>query len=216
VWNEDVLKQLGEICINNDILVISDEIHCDLLYPGKKFTNFAKISEIFSQNSITCTSTSKTFNLAGLKISNIVIPNEKIRKVYRNTQANLGVGAPNLFAVAAMDAAYGNKICENWLESLLNYLNGNLDFLRSYIKDNLPRIKLIEPEGTYLVWLDCRELGMEKKELESFMRQKAKLAFDEGYIFGQGGEGFERINIACPRSILVRALENMYDALKNR
>ena len=213
VWTKEELKQLGEICIKNEILILSDEIHCDLIFPGYKLTNFATINDEFAQNSITCTSTSKTFNLAGLKISNIVIPNQKISQTFRNTQANLGVGGPNLFAVAAMEVAYKHEICENWLDALLQYLEGNLIFLKSYIKEKLPQIKVIEPEGTYLVWLDFRELGLESKELEKFMRGKAKLALDEGYIFGKGGEGFERINIACPRSILEEALNRITEAI---
>jgi cystathionine beta-lyase len=213
VWTKKELKQLGEICIKNEILVISDEIHCDLIFPGYKHTNFAIVNDEFAQNSITCTSTSKTFNLAGLKISNIVIPNQKIRQTFVNTQANLGVGGANLFAVAAMEVAYSHEICENWLDALLQYLKGNLDFLKTFIKEKLPQIKVIEPEGTYLIWLDCRELGLEHIELEKFMRGKAKLAMDEGYIFGQGGEGFERVNIACPKSILEKALNRIADAV---
>ncbi|MBY8992325.1 MAG: pyridoxal phosphate-dependent aminotransferase [Candidatus Lokiarchaeota archaeon] len=215
VWTKEELKQLGNICITNEILVVSDEIHCDLIFPGYKHTNFAIVNDEFAQNSITCTSTSKTFNLAGLKISNIVIPNQKIRQTFVNTQANLGVGGANLFAVAAMEAAYSHEICENWLEALLQYLKGNLDFLKTFIKENIPQIKVIEPEGTYLIWLDCRELGLDHKELEKFMRGKAKLALDEGYIFGQGGEGFERINIACPKSILEDALNRIKEAMSN-
>jgi cystathionine beta-lyase len=213
VWTEEELKQLGEICIENEILIVSDEIHCDLIFPGYTHTNIATINEEFAQNSITCTSTSKTFNLAGLKISNIVIPNQKIRQTFVNTQANLGVGGANLFAVAAMEVAYSHETCENWLDTLLQYLKGNLDFLKTFIKEKLPQIKVIEPEGTYLIWLDCRGFGLEHKELEKFMRGKAKLALDEGYIFGKGGEGFERINIACPRSVLAKALNRIAEAV---
>ena len=215
VWTKEELKQLGEICIKNEILIVSDDVHCDLIFPGYKYTSFATITDEFAQNSITCTSTSKTFNLAGLKISNIVIPNQKIRQTFKNTQANFGVGGPNLFAVAAMETAYRHEICENWLDALLQYLKGNLNFLKVFIKEKLPQIKVIEPEGTYLVWLDFRELGLEPKELEKFMRGKAKVALDEGYIFGQGGEGFERINIACPKSILEKALNRITEAIIN-
>jgi cystathionine beta-lyase len=215
VWTKEELKQLGEICIKNEILIVSDDVHCDLIFPGYKYTSFATINDEFAQNSITCTSTSKTFNLAGLKISNIVIPNQKLRQTYKNTQANLGVGSPNLFAVAAMEVAYSHEICENWLEALLQYLKGNLNFLKGFIKEKLPQIGVIETEGTYLVWLDFRELGLEPKELEKLMRGKAKVALDEGYIFGQGGEGFERINIACPKSILEEALIRISEAIIN-
>ncbi|MHA2089141.1 MAG: MalY/PatB family protein [Promethearchaeota archaeon] len=216
VWSKEELKQLGEICIENEILIVSDEIHCDLIFPGYKHTNIATINDDFAQNSITCTSVSKTFNLAGLKISNIVIPNQKLRQTFKNTQANFGVGGPNLFAVAAMEVAYNHEICEKWLDALLLYLKGNLNFLKGYIEENLPQIKVIEPEGTYLVWLDFRELGLEPKELEKLIRSKAKVALDEGYIFGQGGEGFERINIACPKSILEKALIRITGAILNK
>ncbi|MFX1281129.1 MAG: MalY/PatB family protein [Promethearchaeota archaeon] len=213
VWSREELEQLGEICIRNDVLVVSDEIHCDLILPDYEHTNFATIDENCAQKSITCTSTSKTFNLAGLRISNIVIPNEKIHQTFVNTQANLGVGGPNLFAVAAMETAYKDEICEKWLDALLLYLKSNLDFLKDFIQENIPQIKVIETEGTYLVWLDFRELGLEPKELEKFMREKAKLALDEGYIFGQGGEGFERINIACPKSTVEQALNRIKEAI---
>ncbi|MHA1915343.1 MAG: MalY/PatB family protein [Promethearchaeota archaeon] len=215
VYTRGELKQLGDICINNEIIIVSDEIHCDLIFPGYKHTNIATVSKEFAQNTVTCTSVSKTFNLAGLKISNIVIPNEKLRQTFRNTQTNHGVGSPNLFAVTAMETAYRHETCEKWLDALLQYLKGNLDFLKVFIKENLPQIKVIEPEGTYLIWLDFRELGLESKELEKFMRGKAKVALDEGYIFGQGGEGFERINIACPRSTLEEALNRIRDAIIN-
>ncbi|MHA1727546.1 MAG: MalY/PatB family protein [Promethearchaeota archaeon] len=218
VWTAAELTQLGEICIENDILIISDEIHCDLIYPGSgyEFTNFATINDQFAQKSITCTSTSKTFNLAGLKISNIVIKNQKICQTFKNTQTNLGVGAPNLFAVTAMEVAYKQEICENWLEALLQYIKGNLEFLKAYVKEKLPQIKVIEPEGTYLVWLDFRALDLEHKELEKLMRGKAKVALDEGYIFGKGGEGFQRMNIATPRSILKDALDRIHNAIQDK
>jgi len=215
VWTRGELKHLGDICAKNDIVIVSDEIHCDLIFPGYKHTNIATLSKEFAQNTVTCTSVSKTFNLAGLKISNIVIPNDKLRQTFRNTQANHGVGSPNLFAVAAMETAYKDETCEKWLDALLQYLKGNLDFLKAYIKKNLPQINVIEPEGTYLIWLDFRELGLDAKELEKFMRGKAKVALDEGYTFGQGGEGFERINIACPRSTLELALNKIKEAIVN-
>jgi cystathionine beta-lyase len=212
VWSKEELIQMGEICIENDILVVADEIHCDLIFPGYKHTNFASINETFAEHSITCTSVSKTFNLAGLHHSTIIISNEKIKQNFINERAGSGVGTPNMFGFVAAEAAYNH--CDYWLDALMIYLQKNLDFLRSFIKDNLPKIKLIEPEGTYLVWLDCREMGMEHKELETFMRTQAKVALDEGYIFGEGGEGFERINIACPRSILEKALIQVQKAVE--
>ncbi|MFX1521890.1 MAG: MalY/PatB family protein [Promethearchaeota archaeon] len=215
VWTEEELNRLGDICIKNNVLIVSDDVHCDLILPGHKYTNFATINGKFAQNSIICTSTSKTFNLAGLKISNIVIPNQKLRQTFLNAQTSFGVGSPNLFAVAAMETAYTHETCEIWLNALLQYLKGNLNLLQEEFEQNLPHIKVIEPEGTYLAWLDFRGLGLEPKELEKLMREKAGVALDEGYIFGQGGEGFERINIACPKSILKAALDKITKAINN-
>jgi len=209
VWTIEELLQLGEICIENEILVVSDEIHCDLIFPGYKHANFAAINDNFAQNSITCTSTSKTFNLAGLKISNIVIPNDKILQTFKNTQANIGVGAPNIFAVAAMEIAYNHEICEKWLDALIKYLKGNLDFLKVFIKENLPQIKVIEPEGTYLVWLDFRKCGIDLARLDGFLCKDAKVGLEAGTKFGCKEEGFERINIACTRATLEEGLRRI-------
>ena len=204
VWNEEELQELGDICIENGIMVISDEIHSDLRYPGVGFTNFASISDKFAQNSITCTSVTKTFNLAGLKISNIIIPNLKIRQTFENTLSTVGSFMPNSFAPLAVETVY-NK-CEDWLDELLQYLADNLSFLKDFVNENLPGVKVIEPEGTYLCWLDFREIEPDPAKLEKMMLGDAKVALDDGYIFRNGGEGFERINIACPRSILEQAL----------
>lgn len=213
VWKKEELSRLGEICINNDIMVISDEIHSDIIYPGIKHTNFASISEKFAENSITCTSASKTFNLAGLQISNIIIPNKKIRQTFENAVSSTGVYLPNAFAADALQTAYNE--CEYWLEDLLEYIKGNFEFLKEFVRENLPLVNLIEPEGTYLAWLDFRKIEPDQKRLEKLMLKDAKVLFDEGYIFGNGGEGFERINLACPRSILKQALEQVVNAVKN-
>lgn len=211
VWKREELSGLGDICIDNGITVISDEIHSDLRYPGIIHTNFASISEKFAQNSITCTSASKTFNLAGLHLSNIIIPNEEIRKIFEDTVMSAGVSHPSPFATDALQTAYNE--CEDWLAELLEYLKGNLDFLREFLKDKLPAVKLIEPEGTYLAWLDFRQVEPDPKRLEELMLKRAKVALDEGYIFRNGGDGFERINLACPRSVLNRALSQIADAV---
>lgn len=212
VWNKDELKRLGEICIENGILVVSDEIHSDITYPGIVHTNFASISGEFADNSITCTSASKTFNLAGLQISNIIIPNKKIRSVFKNTVESSGLTFPNSFAPEAVRAAYDE--CEDWLEEFLNYLKGNLEFLKAFVKENIPSVNVIEPEGTYLCWLDFRKIERDSRKLENIILNGAKVALDEGYIFRSGGEGFERINLACPRSILKRALNQIADAVR--
>lgn len=212
VWTREELTRLGKICIENNITVISDEIHSDIIYKGHKHIPFASISEEFAQNSIVCTAPSKTFNLAALKTSCIIICNEKHRKLYRNIMETIGLSEGNVFGAVALEAAYTHG--DKWLHQLIDYLEGNLRFLKNYISENIPEIEVVEPEGTYLVWLDCRKLGMDAKSLEDFMLTKAKLWLDEGYIFGKQGEGFERINIACPRVILKEGLCRLERAIK--
>jgi len=207
VWTRDELVRFGEICINNNVLVVSDEIHGDLILDGFVFTPFAGISEAFAQNSITCTAPSKTFNLAGLKTSNIIIPSTQVRSRYKKTLERTGLRGVGAFGVVALEAAYNHG--EEWLAQVLDYIMGNLRCLEEYIAEHLPQITVVPLEGTYLVWLDCRRLGFGKLELEQVMFKEAKVYLDEGYIFGIEGEGFERINIACPRSVLVEALERI-------
>ncbi len=213
VWTRDELQQLGDICVDNGIMIVADEIHSDLMYPGVKFTNFASISQKFEQNSITCTSATKTFNLAGLQGSNIIIPNKRIRQTFENTVASAGTHNPNSFVSDAFQAGYDR--CDDWLDQLMLYISGNLHFLKEFLKENMPEVKVIEPEGTYLCWLDFREIESDPATLEKLMIKDAKIALDEGYIFGPEGEGFERINLACPRSILERALTQIANALRN-
>ncbi|MFC7394703.1 MalY/PatB family protein [Scopulibacillus cellulosilyticus] len=211
VWTKEELTELGNICLEHNVMVVSDEIHFDLIYKGYTHTPFASISEAFAQNSITCTAPSKTFNLAGLQTSNIIIPNENHRKAFQQTVAALSVGGANPFGIVACEAAY--RFGGEWLDQCISYLNQNLDFLTEYIDQHINKIKVIQPEGTYLVWLDCRELGLNAKKLEELMQKQGKVAFDEGYIFGPGGEGFTRINIACPRSILKEGLKRVENAV---
>jgi cystathionine beta-lyase len=213
VWNMEEITRFGEICIENNVLVVSDEIYCDLLFKGVKFTPFATISEEFSQNAVVCTAGSKTFNLAGLTHSNIIIPNQELREQFGQTLLSSGLFGVNIFGLVALEAAYNHG--EEWLEQLLDYLEDNLHYLEKYIAKNIPKISVVKPEGTYLVWLDCRELGIGKEELKALMVEEARVYMDEGYIFGPEGEGFERINIACPRPILADALERIKEAIDN-
>lgn len=207
VWSREEIIKLGKICIKNNIIIVSDEIHSDLIYKGYKHVVFASISEEFAQNSITLNSPSKTFNLAGLQTSIVIIPNKKYYKIYDNKISSLKVGRSNVFGLVALEAAY--NFGENWLEQLLEYLEGNLKYLTNFIKEKVPKIKVIKPEGTYLVWLDCRQLALNDLELREFMIEKAKVGLLDGYKFGQGGEGFQRINIGCPRIILKESLERI-------
>ncbi|MCH5139107.1 pyridoxal phosphate-dependent aminotransferase [Clostridiaceae bacterium UIB06] len=213
VWTKEELQRIGEICLKNDVLVVADEIHSDLIYKGHKYTPFASISKEFEQNSITCTAPSKTFNLAGLQTSNIIIPNEKLRREYNIALENIGISRLNLFGVIGCEAAY--KYGEEWLDELLDYLEENKRYTEKYISEKIPKLKVVKAEGTYLLWINFRELGMNSKELKKFMLTKAKVAFNEGFIFGEGGEGFERMNIACPRSILQEALRRIEEAVNN-
>ena len=207
VWLKDELTKLGDICLENDILVISDEIHCDLIFPEHKHTVFASISEDFAQHSITCTAGSKTFNLAGFQHSNVIIPNERLRKTFKGQMENNALTTPNVFGALALQVAYDKG--EEWLGSLIQVLERNLNFLKTFINNRLPKVSVIEPEGTYLIWLDFRAFGLGHKELEKKILEEANLALDSGYKFGAGGEGFERINIAWPFSILQESLERI-------
>ncbi|UCE15202.1 MAG: pyridoxal phosphate-dependent aminotransferase [Candidatus Heimdallarchaeota archaeon] len=207
VWTREELIKLGDICLENDVLVISDEIHCDLVYPKYKHTIFASISEELAQHSITCTAGSKTFNLAGFQHSNVIIPNERLRETFKAQMENHALTIPNVFGALALQVAYDEG--EEWLNTLMQVLTRNLNFLKDFIKNRVPKVSVIEPEGTYLVWLDFRKYELEPKDLEKKMLEEAKIALDSGYIFGSGGEGFERINIACPLSILKESLERI-------
>ncbi|MDR0924177.1 MAG: pyridoxal phosphate-dependent aminotransferase [Hungatella sp.] len=211
VWSLEELEKLGEICIRRDILVVSDEIHQDFVFEGKHLV-FASLSEELKNRTITCTSPSKTFNLAGLQISNIFIANQKLRRRFRRQVAAAGYSQLNTLGLTACEAAYRHG--EEWHEQLMVYLRANITYVREFIKEKIPRVKLIEPEGTYLVWLDFRELGLTEEEREDLIIKKAGLWLDSGAMFGPVGEGFERINIACPRSILEQALGNLEKAIR--
>ncbi|ASN05794.1 MalY/PatB family protein [Virgibacillus necropolis] len=212
VWSKEELMKLGEICMDNDVLVVSDEAHMDIVYKGSTHTPFASISGKFADNSITCTAPSKTFNLAGVQMANNIIPNKELRNKFTKMIDRLYLGLSNTFGITAVENAY--KYGEEWFDQFVDYLEGNLNLLTEFIETNMKEIKVIPPEGTYLVWLDCRELGMDGKALEDFMRKKAKIAFDEGYTFGVGGEGFTRVNIACSRHVLKDGLRRIERAVK--
>ena len=214
VWKEWELRKIGEICLKYQVVVVSDEIHSDFVYPGNKHYVFASIEPEFEKISVICTAPSKTFNLAGLQVSNIFIADEGLRKKFIRAVDQAGYSQVNLMGLVACQAAYEEGA--EWLLQLKEYLLGNLSFVREYLKENLPEVKLIEPEGTYLIWLDFEALGLERKELEALI-DKAGLWLDAGAIFGKTGIGFERINIACPRRTLEQAfvqLKKAVDQLK--
>ena len=210
LWKRDEIIKMGEIAINNGAVVISDEIHCEILFKDQKHTPFASISKKFEQNSIVCMSPSKTFNLAGLEVSTIIIPNKKLRDNFINTRSGI-VPNPNLFGYIALEAAYNHG--DEWLEQVLDYLQKNLDYLKQYLENKIPNIRVVDPEGTYLIWLDCRDLGMDNQTLSNFMKKKAKVGLEDGFIFGESGSGFMRMNIACSRSVLHEALNRIENAI---
>lgn len=211
VWKKWELEKIGDICLKHNVKIVSDEIHSDFVYPENKHIVFSSLDEKYQNITITCTASTKTFNLAGLQISNIFIPNLEIRKKVLKQLDRVGYSQVNLMGLVACEVAY--KYGRQWLNELKEYLLDNLNFLRDYLETNIPQIKLIEPEGIYLIWLDCSALGLEDKELEKFIVEKAKLWLDSGYIFGKEGEGFQRINIACPRETLKKALEQLKEAV---
>lgn len=213
VWTRSELTRLGEICAAHDVYVFSDEIHSDFVYPGHEHVPFITLDEKLTKKLIVGTSASKTFNLAGLQTANIFIPDDSMHRAFDLENSRNGYSQPNALGMTATMSAYKNG--EEWLDELLSYLEGNLQFVRDFLKEKLPEVKLIEPEGTYLIWLDFSEVTDNHKELEDIIVNKAKLWLDPGVIFGHETALFERINIACPRTTLKEALERLYEGLQH-
>lgn len=211
VWTNDELIKMGDICLKHKVLVVSDEIHCDFVYHGNKHYIFSSLKTEYKDNSIICTAPSKTFNLAGLQISNIFIANKAIRTKFQAEIDKTGYSQLNTMGLASCQSAY--EYGKNWLTELIQYLAGNLNYIRSFLNANLPQIKLVEPQGTYLVWLDLSALSLSEKELDYLIVNKAKLWLDNGTMFGKEGEGFVRINIACPKETIKKAFWNLKNAI---
>ena len=206
VWTKEELRRVSEICFANDVLLVSDEIHSDLVFRPNVHTPAASLSEELMMNTITCMAPSKTFNLAGVQVSDVIVPDRRLRRRLAGSLKSAGV-MPNVFGLAAQTAAYNEG--EEWLEQLLEYLAGNLDFMENFITSELPEVKFRRPEGTYLAWLDFSGYGFTTEELQNRMKNKAGVALDDGYIFGDGGEPCQRINFSCPRSVLIKAMERL-------
>ena len=210
VWTLDELEAVGNLCQKHGVIIVSDEIHSDFTFEGHTHYVFASVSDAFAQNSVICTSPSKTFNVAGLQISNIFVPNPNLRKKVKDAIAATGYCESNYFALAACETAYREG--ETWLNELRKYLTDNLHYVYAYLMKYLPEIRLVEPEGTYLLWLDCRNLKMTEKERIDAIENKGKLWLDTGSMFGEAGTGYERINIACPRATLEECLNRLRKA----
>lgn len=211
VWTKEELGKIADICIRYEVLIVSDEIHEDFTFEGYTHTPLVNAHPGIRDFCITATSPAKTFNLAGLQISNIIISNTKLRHAFKKQIAAAGYSQVNTMGIVACEAAY--TYGEEWYLALKKYLESNLDFVREYLAKEIPKIKLTEPEGTYLIWLDFRALGLPEAQLEDLIVHKAKLWLDSGAIFGKAGEGFERINIATNRSTLKEALDRIRNAV---
>lgn len=209
VWEKEELERLVEICESYKVFIISDEIHSDLIFKGYKHNSLTTVSPYYKDNIVTLTAPSKTFNLAGLYTSNVIITNEKIRKKYKDLFST----APNVLGAVALIAAYTKG--EKWLEELLVYIENNYNYVNDYISKNISKIKVTKQEGTFLTWLDCRELGLSNEDLDSFFIDKAKLALSSGAVFGNGGSGFMRMNIGCPLNTIKEALGRLKIAVED-
>ena len=205
VWTRSELIRMGEICLRYGVKIISDEIHQDIIFSPNKHLVFTALDSRFADITITCTAPSKTFNLAGLNHANIFIANKELRARFKQEYESCGLSQPNIMGLISCEAAYADGA--QWLDELLDYLSGNMALLDNFLQSNIQKIKLVKPEGTYLAWLDCRELGLSSKELDAAITNKAKLWLNDGPMFGKGGNGFQRMNAACPRSILQKALD---------
>ena len=212
VWSVEELKKIGDICIKHGVVIFSDEIHADFVYEPNKHHVFASLGESYAANSVIATAPSKSFNIAGLQVSNIFIENKKLCDAFRNEIVKSGYSQLNTMGLVAARAAYESG--KEWLDEVRAYIRDNLIFFRDYLKENIGELSLIEPEGTYLVWVDFRKLGLSEKQREDLIVNKAKLWIDSGAMFGVDGEGFERFNIACPREYLKMALDSLAKAIK--
>lgn len=210
VWTAEELITLGDICLKHNVIIVSDEIHADFTHAGHTHHIFTSLKPEFEDQTIVCTAPSKSFNIAGLQVSNIFIKNNKYRQAFKREMNRGGYCELNTLGIVACQAAYEHGA--EWMDQLKEYLAQNLSYVRNFLETKLPKIRLVEPEGTYLIWLDFRELGLSDEEIDDCIINKAKLWFDTGSMFGKDGAGYQRINIACPRSTLVECMERLEKA----
>ena len=212
VWTQEELEALGRIAVERDLLVISDEIHHDLIYRGHRHRILASLSPELAQQTITCIAPSKTFNIPGLSTAAVISSNPDLLKKFEDEAERAGFELGQIFGIVGFEAAYAHG--EDWLDKLLPYLEANVDFLEKFLEERVPGVRLIRPEGTYLALLDCRGLGLEPAALNDFFLKKARVYFSDGTMFGSELEGFVRINFGCPRALLLEALERIERAVK--
>ena len=210
VWTKEELTRLGDICVKHHVTVVSDEIHEDFVFKGKHQV-FANIKKEYEEITVTCTAPSKTFNIASLMISNILIPNPELKRKFKHQMDAAGISQLNVLGLVACEAAYEHG--EEWYQEMKAYVKENIEFVKQYVEEQLPSVNMVEHEGTYLVWLDFRGTGLSVEELDDKIINQAKLWLDSGKIFGSCGEGFQRINVACPRKVLEEALERIKNAV---
>jgi cystathionine beta-lyase len=210
-WSYEELEQLADICLRNDILIVADEIHCDLILPGFSHIPIANISEKISEITVTCVAPSKTFNLAGLSTSSVIISNPVLRKYFNKKTGDLHIANSNIFGTVASTAAYSEG--HEWVDALMDYVNMNVIYVQDFCRELTPEIIPVQPEATYMIWLDCRKFGMSGKELQDFFVTRAGVGMNEGSSFGPGGEGFMRMNLATTREIVVQAMEQIEKAV---
>ncbi|MEG1254420.1 MalY/PatB family protein [Clostridium sp.] len=210
-WSKDELSELTKILVDNNILIVSDEAHCELVHKGYNHNFVLQQHEEAIENSITCIASHKTFNIAGLEISNVIIPNEYLRKRYKQALLSESINKPNLLGLTAVKAGFDH--CGEWLDEMLDYVESNFVYMEEFFKENIPCIKVIPAEAMFLAWLDFRALNLTPKEIEKLLITEGKVLVNQGYYFGKGGEGFIRINLACPKSTLKDALERVLKAI---
>ena len=211
-WTREELEKIGDICYKHHVLIVSDEIHADFVY-NRKHQVLVNLKKEYEEITITCTAPSKTFNIAGLQVSNIFIPDNQLRHRFKRQIAASGYSQLNAAGLAACEAAY--RYGEEWYNGVKAYIRENISFTKKFLEERISKVKMLEPEGTYLVWVDFRALGLSNRELEDLIIHKAGLWLDSGAIFGAAGEGFQRINVACPRVTLQTALEKIETAVNN-
>ena len=212
VWTREELREMGRICRKHGVFIVSDEIHCDFAFPGHGHSVFLQATPEMENMSIICTAPSKSFNIAGLQISNIWIPSADVRAKFNRQIDASGYSQLNIMGLAACRAAYAQG--GPWLDQCSAYMRANLDYLRDFLQEKIPAIKLVEPEGTYFAWLDCSGLGLTRGELNDLIINRAGLWLDAGHIFGEKSEQFQRIVLACPRATLIRATEQLEQAIR--